>query len=135
MRWDGSEPVPKFIEIAARVPGGVGVRFHELNSGVNLIDACLWLALGDPLADTVTPVPRNNVVLAYLPVGHGTIVALSEPDVASPYTIEWRVRVGDVVDSRSLLDIAGILTLVNDDPSVLRRDFERLGGYVPVTCA
>jgi hypothetical protein len=62
-------------------------------------------------------------------------VSLNQPYVASKYSIGWRVRVGDVVDSRSLVDNAGILTLINDDPAVLRSDFESLQGYVPVTCA
>lgn len=134
-RWTGDgRLIIKFIEIAARVPGGLGVPFHELNSGINLIDANLWLALGDAVVDDLSIDRRNNVVSALLPVGHGTIASLNEPDILSEYSIDWRVQVGDVVDSRSLVDNAGILTLLNDDPDVLRRDFESLHGYVPVTC-
>lgn len=123
----------KFVEIAARVPGGLGVPFHERNSGINLVDANLLLALGDPRADTVTFETRHDVVSALLPVGHGRITALNEPELASDYSIDWRVRVGDVVDSRSLIDNAGILTLVNVDRAALRRDFESLQAYVPVS--
>ncbi|GAB3667701.1 hypothetical protein GCM10027589_33740 [Actinocorallia lasiicapitis] len=124
----------KFVEIAARVPGGLGVPFHERNSGINLIDANLWLALGDPRADSVTFDRRDNVVSALLPVGRGRVVALNEPELASAYSIGWNVAVGDTVDPRSLIDNAGILTLTHDDPAVLRRDFESLATYVPVTC-
>ncbi len=35
------------------------------------------------------------------------------------------------MDSRSLADTAGILTLYNADPKVLRADFEALQHYVP----
>jgi biotin carboxylase len=125
---------PRFLEIAARVPGGLGVPFHHLNSGINLIDANLMLALGDPAVDEIDPRMRNDAVSALLPVGHGTVLARNEPPVASPYSIDWRVDVGDVVDSRSLIDNAGILTFRNPDPALLRRDFEALAGYVPVTC-
>lgn len=124
----------KFVEIAARAPGGLAVPFHELNSGVNLIDANIWLTLGEDAADDLVIETRNNVVSALLPVGNGTIVSLNEPDIVSEYSINWQVRVGQVVSSRSLIDTAGILTLVNDDPAVLRRDFESLQSYVPVTC-
>jgi hypothetical protein len=124
----------KFLEIAARAAGGLAIPFHELNYGVNLIDACIWLALEDDAADDLTIEPRNNVVSALLPVGNGTIVSLNEPDIVSKYSIDWRVRVGDVVSSRSLVDSAGILTLLNDDPAILRRDFESLQSYVPVIC-
>ncbi|MEO3783700.1 ATP-grasp domain-containing protein [Actinocorallia sp. B10E7] len=123
-----------FLEIAARVPGGLGVPFHERNSGINLIDANILLTLGDPLADTVRGERRNNVVSALLPVGRGRIVSLNQPDITSGYSIDWRVGVGDVVDSRSLIDNAGILTFANDDPVVLREDFEKLQSYVPVVC-
>ncbi|NUP51990.1 MAG: ATP-grasp domain-containing protein [Catenulispora sp.] len=125
-------PVLKFVEIAARVPGGLGVPFHERNSGINLIDENLRLALG--AAERPGFRIRNDVVSALLPVGHGTVVALNEPKISSEYSIAWRVAVGDVVDSRSLIDNAGILTLTNSDAAVLRRDFESLQQYVPVTC-
>lgn len=36
-----------------------------------------------------------------------------------------------VVNSRSLADTAGILTFYNDDPIVLRADFDALQHYVP----
>lgn len=124
-----------FLEIAARVAGGLAIPFHELNYGVNLIDACISMTLEDEAADSLTITPRNNMVSALLPVGHGTIVSLNEPDVASSYSIDWRVRVGDVVNCQSVVDSAGILMLRNDDPAVLRRDFENLQSYVPVTCA
>lgn len=124
----------KFLEIAARVPGGLGVPYHERNSNINLIDANILLGLGDPAADGLAVRRRNNVVSALLPVGHGKIVSLNEPEIASDYSIDWQVKVGDVVDSRSLVDNAGILTIINDDPTVLRRDFESLQGYIPVTC-
>lgn len=124
----------KFIEIAARVAGGVGVPHHELNSNINLIDANILLALGDPAVDDLAVQRRNNVVSALLPVGHGRIISLNEPEIASNYSIDWQVHVGQVVNSRSLIDNAGILTIVNDDRAVLRRDFEALQSYVPVTC-
>lgn len=130
---DGT-PKPRFVEIAARVPGGLGVPFHERNSGINLLDANLLLTLGAPEVDGIDPRRRDNVVSALLPVGKGTVIARNEPAVTSPYTIDWRVEVGDTVDSRSLIDNAGILTMTNDDTAVLRKDFESLAKYVPVTC-
>jgi biotin carboxylase len=125
-------PTLKFLEIAARVPGGLGVPYHVRNSGINLIDANILVALGH--RNEIPFENRNNVVSALLPVGHGRIVSLNEPDVTSDYSIDWRVRVGDVVGRRSLVDNAGVLMLTNDDPVTLRRDFESLQSYVPVTC-
>jgi hypothetical protein len=130
---DGSVSLT-FLEIAARVPGGLGVPFHERNAGINLIDTNLNLTLGDDQVHEQAIVRRNNVVSALLPVGHGKIVSLNEPDITSTYSIDWRVKVGDLVDARSLIDNSGILTLVNDNPVALRRDFESLQSYVPVTC-
>lgn len=131
--WPGgdSRPVPRFLEIAA---GGLGVPFHELNSAINLVDANLLLTLGVPEVDDLGPRMCNNVVSTLLPVGHGTVVAGHAPVITSPSTIDWAICVGDVVDSRSLIDNAGTLR-VNDDPTVLREDFEVLAGQVPVTCA
>ncbi|MET7766694.1 ATP-grasp domain-containing protein [Streptomyces sp. NPDC005336] len=133
-RGQGGTTSVTFLEIAARVPGGLGVPFHERNAGINLIDANIDLALGHDAKHESSVVRRNNVVSALLPVGHGRIIYLNEPDIMSAYSIDWRVKVGDMVDVRTLVDTAGILTLVNDDPVVLRRDFESLQGYTPVTC-
>jgi hypothetical protein len=133
-RTAGGQLSVKFIEIAARVPGGLAIPYHERNSNINLIDANILLELGDASADDLTVQRRDNMVSALLPVGHGRIVSLNEPQITSEYSIDWRVRVGDVVSSRSLTDNAGILTIVNDDRLTLRRDFESLQTYVPVTC-
>ena len=59
---------------------------------------------------------------------------LNEPAIESRYEIVWNIQVGAVVNSRSLVDNAGILTLYNDDKVTLRRDFQRLQDYIPVTC-
>lgn len=123
-----------FLEIAARVPGGIGVPFHEKNSRVNLIDANLYYTVDPVWLNEIQPVTLNNVVSALLPVGHGTVVQLNEPEIESRYEIVWNIHLGAVVDSRSLVDNAGILTLYNDDKIVLRRDFEQLQNYVPVVC-
>ncbi|MCW5220207.1 ATP-grasp domain-containing protein [Verminephrobacter aporrectodeae subsp. tuberculatae] len=123
-----------FLEIAARVPGGIGVPFHEKNSHVNLIDANLYYTVDPAWLSDIQPIVSNNVVSALLPVGHGTVVQLNEPEIESRYEIVWNIQPGAVVNSRSLVDNAGILTLYNDDRIVLRRDFERLQHYVPVTC-
>nr|BFE97089.1 hypothetical protein GCM10020185_76250 [Pseudomonas brassicacearum subsp. brassicacearum] len=68
---------------------------------------------------------------ALLPLRKGRISQLNEPPISSTYDIDWRVAPGMVVDSRSLADTAGILTLYNADPKVLRADFEALQDYVP----
>jgi hypothetical protein len=135
-RRPSGELLIKFGEIGARVPGGLGVPYHQLNSGVNLMDANLLLAVGrEPAPSPADAKPKNNVVSALLPVGNGEIVSLNEPDVASAFSIDWRVGVGERVDCHTLVDVAGILTLVNDDKAELRRDFESLQSYRAVTCA
>lgn len=122
-----------FLEIAARVPGGIGVHFHETNSNINLIDANLYLTVNKELLAKIQPVPKNNVVSALLPVTKGIIKKLNEPDILSPYAITWYVKEGGEVDCRSLIDTAGVLTFSNDDMQVLRSDFEKLQAYIPVT--
>ncbi|WP_165856084.1 ATP-grasp domain-containing protein [Marinobacter sp. JSM 1782161] len=124
-----------FLEIAARVPGGLGVPYHAANSSINLIDANLLLAIGRDIPRTIVPDMRNNVISALLPVGNGTIRALNSPDIASRFTIDWYVKEGMEVTSRSLVDSAGVLMAFNDNPDILRSDFEKLQQYVPVTCS
>ncbi|MGS1023950.1 ATP-grasp domain-containing protein [Burkholderia glumae] len=123
-----------FLEIAARVPGGIGVPFHEKNSHINLIDANLYYTVDPAWLDEIRPIASDNVVSALLPVGHGTVIKLNEPEIESRYEIIWNIKLGEIVNSRSLVDNAGILTLYNDDRVTLRRDFERLQNYIPVTC-
>lgn len=123
---------PVFLEIAARVPGGIGVPFHEQNSGINLIDANLYLSAGSELLHSLAPRHLNNVVSALLPLRKGRIVRLNDPQISSQFHINWRVEPGMTVDSRSLADTAGILTFSNDDQAALRRDFEYLQAYQPV---
>ncbi len=125
---------PIFLEIAARVPGGLGVPFHEKNSGINLIDANLFLTAESDLLDTIRPHSHNNVVSALLPLRKGKISRLNEPDIASRFEIAWVVEPGMMVDPHSLADKAGILMLYNDDIVQLRQDFEALQHYVPVEC-
>ncbi|WP_287814132.1 ATP-grasp domain-containing protein, partial [Pseudomonas sp.] len=122
---------PVFLEIAARVPGGIGVPYHEKNSDINLIDANLYLVAGAAALEQIRPREKNNVVSALLPLRKGRISQLNEPPIASAYSIDWKVAPGMVVDSRSLADTAGILTFCNDDPTVLRADFDALQHYVP----
>ncbi|SFA91603.1 ATP-grasp domain-containing protein [Pseudomonas sp. NFIX10] len=128
---DRKRGYPVFLEIAARVPGGIGVPYHEKNSDINLIDANLYLIAGAAALDDIKPNEKNNVVSALLPLRKGRISQLNEPPISSTYTIDWRVAPGMTVDSRSLADTAGILTLYNTDPKVLRADFEALQHYVP----
>lgn len=122
-----------FLEIAARVPGGIGVPFHERNSGVNLIDLNLLATAGIDRPDVGSIRSGQNVVSALLPVKYGRIVSLNEPAIESKFDIAWSVKVGEVVQSRSLADNAGILTLCNSDAATLRRDYEALRHYVPVS--
>ncbi|AUH01030.1 ATP-grasp domain-containing protein [Prodigiosinella confusarubida] len=123
-----------FLEIAARVPGGIGVPYHTKNSNINLIDANLLLSADSPALADIKPEVKNNVVSALLPVGHGKVLSLNQPDIESVYHIDWHITVGQDVDSRSLIDTAGILTFVNDDSVVLRRDFEKLQAWIPAVC-
>lgn len=123
-----------FLEIAARVPGGLGVPFHTANSNINLIDANLLLAADSTEVDNIHPDMQNNMVSALLPVGHGKIISLNEPEICSDYSIDWYVKVGDEVNSRSLIDTAGILIFKNENRMLLRSDFEKLQSWTPVTC-
>lgn len=62
------------------------------------------------------------------------ITLLNEPRIECPYKIDWRVKVGDFVHIRFLVDIAGIITFENNDREVLRSDFNKLRNWSPVTC-
>ncbi|KPC31804.1 Uncharacterized protein ABJ99_1162 [Pseudomonas syringae pv. cilantro] len=126
---ESGEPV--FLEIAARVPGGIGVPYHEKNSDINLIDANLYLTAGSEKLNTIQPHSKNNVVSALLPLRKGKISHLNNPPISSEFVIEWKVSPGMVVDSKSLADNAGILTFYNLDPKSLRADFDALQGYQP----
>tara|TARA_Y100000780_G_scaffold222917_1_gene232619 strand:- start:3021 stop:4280 length:1260 start_codon:yes stop_codon:yes gene_type:complete len=123
-----------FLEIAARVPGGLGVPYHIANSNINLIDANIYLMMGCDLNKKINLNIKNNVISALLPVGRGKIKSLNEPPIISNYTIDWYVHKGMLVDSRSLADAAGVLMAFNDDQLALRNDFDSLQNYVPITC-
>ena len=72
-----------FLEIAARIAGGLAVPYHQLDSNMNFIDAVLYQTAVPALLDRVRAHSRDNVVSALLPVGHGTIVKLNEPHLES----------------------------------------------------
>ncbi|KTB78693.1 ATP-grasp domain-containing protein [Pseudomonas syringae] len=128
---DHASGEPIFLEIAARVPGGIGVPYHEKNSDINLIDANLYLTAGSEKLNAIQPHSKNNVVSALLPLRKGKISQLNNPPISSEFVIEWKVSPGMVVDSKSLADNAGILTFYNLDPKSLRADFDALQGYQP----
>jgi alpha-ketoglutarate-dependent taurine dioxygenase/biotin carboxylase len=131
--FNSKEAEPIFLEIAARVPGGIAIPFHEKNTGFNLIDAVLFLTLGWDLMKEITPHPKHNLVSALLPLRPGKIVELCDPEIKSKFDpINWKVKLGQIVDSRSLADNAGILTLYNDNPHQLKEDFLALQSYIPV---
>ncbi|MCF5826808.1 ATP-grasp domain-containing protein, partial [Pseudomonas syringae] len=58
---DHASGEPIFLEIAARVPGGIGVPYHEKNSDINLIDANLYLTAGSEKLNAIQPHSKNNV--------------------------------------------------------------------------
>ncbi|MCW4446276.1 hypothetical protein BCT01_24200 [Vibrio tasmaniensis] len=121
-----------FLEIAARVPGGIGVPYHKKNSNVNMVDATLLLSCGLDIKQYIKPKFSNNVVSALLPVQNGKVLELLEPRLQSQYELQWHISVGDIVESNSLVDTAGVLTFFNDDLVQLRADFESLQAYCPV---
>ncbi|MFM0288749.1 ATP-grasp domain-containing protein [Paraburkholderia megapolitana] len=125
---------PIFLEIACRAPGGVGVYFHIKNKNFNLMDAYLIQNAAPHMLEALKVETRDNVVAALLPVGHGRVVSLQEPDVKSSYDIRWLIETGRLVDSRTIADAAGILTMHNNDLTQLRVDFEALQSYQPVVC-
>ncbi|QGZ64600.1 ATP-grasp domain-containing protein [Paraburkholderia acidisoli] len=125
---------PVFLEIACRAPGGVGVYFHIKNKNYNMMDAYLIQNTSPEALDELKVDARDNVVAALLPVGHGRVVSLQEPEVKSDFEIRWLIEEGSVVNSRTIADAAGILTMRNDDIEQLRIDFEALQSYTPVLC-
>lgn len=126
---------PVFLEVAARVVGGIGVPFHRANSNVNLVDLVIASAMEDGSFERMfRPTPNDDTVYALLPLRLGEIVELLEPEVESQYHIDWKVAPGMKVEPRSLIENAGFLMLRNPDRDALRRDFDRLNTYVPVRC-
>jgi hypothetical protein len=129
---DQGEPI--FLEIAARVPGGIGVPFHQANNEINLIDEnLLMLTLPAEMMGYVE-CKTCHTVLALLPVGHGRVVALNEPNLSCDYKIDWNLHIGQIVDSKSLVDTAGMLSFWSDDEQLLKREFYNIKNYQPVTC-
>ena len=124
-----------FLEVAARVPGGIGVPYHQRNSNVNMVDANLLMSCRMDMPFYVKPHPRNNVASALLPLQNGKIIELIKPDIKSKFDLQWYVSVGDVVESNSLADTAGIPIFSNDNSEQLRRDFHKLKQYRPVRVA
>jgi biotin carboxylase len=121
--WSRGEAI--FLEVAARPPGGLICRSHEMARGVNYVDHDLLIQAGIDF-----PVPTDlggNVFWAYFPRKTGTVEELVTPDLKSHFEIEWRVSKGEVSTySPHVFDASAALVASNPDFSVLKRDFEDL---------
>jgi ATP-grasp domain-containing protein len=125
---------PIFLEIAARAVGGIGIPLHLKNSGVNFIDASIYLALSSSKLEEIKPYSKGNIIGALLPFQPklGKVTELCQPNIISKYDITWFTKIGKIVDPKSLTDTAGLLFAENDNQTQLRKDFDALAKYVPV---
>ncbi|MBN3561106.1 ATP-grasp domain-containing protein [Aliamphritea spongicola] len=124
-----------FLEIAMRVPGTIVVPLHADNCGINLMDCSLYLAANKRWLNTLQTTVKNDRFAALLPVGHGEVTRLHQPDLESDFGIDWFVSEGTSVDlTDTVQDQAGVLRVYNTDPRALRRDFKRLQHFTATTC-
>ncbi|MGC2971765.1 ATP-grasp domain-containing protein [Paraburkholderia aspalathi] len=121
--WSNNEAI--FLEVAARPPGGLICRSHEMARGVNYVDYDLLIQAG---IDFPVPTDRGgNVFWAYFPRKTGIVEELATPDLESAFEIEWRVSKGEVSTySPHVFDASAAVVASNSNFSVLKKDFEFL---------
>lgn len=128
-----------FLEVAGRAPGAEVARAGELHVGMNLEELNFRLQLGLP-HELSTP-PRRHVAWMWFPKEDGKVVRRTEPDLECDATLTWQVCDGELVrgaswsDTNRREDAALIVLLADPDPARVRRDFDRLRRFSPVTYA
>ena len=120
-----------FLEIGPRPPGATSALMYRHDFDVSIANLYFRVLLGIPYA--FTPDVKGYSFWAFLPHRAGKVKALVPPPISSTYTLEWLVKVGDILqDSQSVVDISGKLFAYHDQYEVLKQDFNRLRDYQPL---
>lgn len=125
-----------FLEMAARPPGGLICRMHELNTGINLVDEAFMLQSGID-AHCMQRSGQPICFWAYLPMIPGKVKELHHPVLDSQVVVNWEVRPGDVIkpdEIHSVMSKSGSLMATHSDYRSLYQDFNKLRFYSPLMC-
>ncbi|WP_440683460.1 ATP-grasp domain-containing protein [Cysteiniphilum halobium] len=121
-----------FLEIACRAPGGSVPKAHEVQYNANIEENHFRLQMGLPIVEDT----KTGLYSAWLwyPVKPGILKETHAPDINSAYEIIWKIKKGDRLKRpTSLRDIACSVVLWNDNPKLLKKDFEHLSLHQPFT--
>jgi hypothetical protein len=123
-----------FLEVGARFKGLAGLAAMQQNYGVALLNLAFEIEAG--LRSRPWDQEQVYCFDAVIPKRPGVVEELLEPDVASDFAINWKVRVGEeIAQGASLIDNGGTFLVWNRDYDVLYRDFRRLEHYDPIRVA
>ena len=127
-----------FLETAIRPIGLYGVQNYEDTYGINLYELDFKIQVqADQFPLIKDPSGKEKGSFFILPLANKTIETLQEPQLQSPYTLTWEVKVGDRPKaSGSNLDFAGVVCFKNTNYAQLEADFEYLKNqYIPLIYA
>ncbi len=126
-----------FLEVAARVPGGMLPEMHRMRRGIDLrsIHYQIQADLPATLIERAGPHAAHYCPMKTLP---GAIAEFVPPPFTSEHTSEWAAAwIGrtDVAYTISMADCLGFFVLSNHDRAALERDLARLEGFRPYEIA
>lgn len=122
-----------FLEVAARPVGAAAVPNYIKVYDINLAKLHIEAQMRIPIKIT-KPQVRQYTFFVLIPYLKGKIVSLNEPNLESRYEIQWKVKPGDIIKatSQSIVEVAGICSVANDNYDILYSDFEKLKNYKPM---
>lgn len=125
-----------FLEIAARVSGGLVPEMYEKYAGFNVEESHYRLQMQLPLLRLPISVNERTTVAGWMwyPNVLGEVVALNtELLVQSPYALQHIVKPGNrLLAPKSLADRAATLFIYSNDPQQLERDFDLAKRFKPI---
>lgn len=126
-----------FLEIAARSPGLLTVPAYCSWLGINFYDIELFIQLekdATNLSLCDAAFVAKPAFFAVFPKKSGTVKELASPSLNGEYTLDWRIKPGEVVAATDTnIDYAGLLFLVAANEEDAIADLEYLTTeFVPV---
>ncbi|QRK10996.1 hypothetical protein JQX13_13550 [Archangium violaceum] len=128
LRPDGT---PVFLEVAARVPGIVSVPLYAMKHGVNMLDLEFRVQTGIHFESNIKERAESCFFMLF-PRKQGLITELRTPPMESPYTLEWKVKVGECTTRTTTnVEYAGLM-VAHGASRQIHQEFEQLRSFDPI---
>lgn len=120
-----------FLEVGARFKGVLGLLAMQRNYGIAFVNLSFEIETG--LESHPYDGEQVYCFDGVFPKKRGTVARLVDPPIESEFQINWKVKVGDVLEpSDSLVASSGMFLVWNRDFATLERDFWKFATYEPV---